>query len=101
MADPALQAKACWNSGELEKRADHSVLRDGVGIRLHDLPLQLDALGGAAVLSPGDEELLLGAEAVDHRDRVALHRPLERPVRHAHAGEIADRLAEDLLAPGR
>src|SRR5512144_466870 len=60
-------------------------------VALHQLPLILRALRGTAVLAPGNEELLLGLEAIDRRTRRAL---LQRQVGQTHAGEIADRLTE-------
>src|SRR6187399_841840 len=57
-----------------------------------------DRMRVAAELAPGDEELLIGREAVDVARRVLLPRLLQRAVGDVRAAEIADRFAEDELA---
>jgi hypothetical protein len=64
-----------------------------VRIALDHEPLRLGPDGVAARLSPGDEELLLGREAVDGLRRVHLARLVESAPGDARTGEIADRLA--------
>lgn len=85
-------------------RPDHPVPGGWVRIGLHQLTLQLQALGAAAELAPCDEELLLGAEAGDHRRRMTRHRSLEGKVGQPDAREIAasgDRPGRARLAGGR
>src|SRR6185503_10597742 len=50
---------------QVGERADHAVLADGVGVGLHHQSLRLRPDLVAAELAPGDEELLVGREAVD------------------------------------
>ena len=67
-------------------------------IRTDALPLRFETHRRAGVLSPGDEELLFGREAVGVRHRMSDHRLLKRTIGNAHASEISDRLAQHALS---
>src|ERR1700730_4605355 len=81
---------------EIGKRADDAVLCDGMGIALHHQALRVGTDLVAAELSPGDEELLLGSEAVDvSRARFAFERFLIGEVGNFGAAQISDAFAEN------
>ncbi len=85
-----------WQVGE---RADHTILGDGMRIGLHHQALGLDANLVAAELSPCDEKLLLGVEAVDiGGTRFALQRLFVGEERHFRTAQVSDAFAQHQLA---
>src|SRR5579862_5095959 len=93
-----LAAECLLEFERIGERPDHTILRDRVRIVLHQFPLKLQALFGTPKLPPRDEELLLGAEAIDDRHLVMLHGPLEGEVRDTHTCEVPNRFAQDPLS---
>ena len=92
-------ANAFWNSGRFESGPMTRYLPIGCGSPWTISRCVSGADRVAAELAPGDEELLLGREAVDRRrGRLALARLLEGAVGDLRPGEVADRLAEHQLA---
>src|SRR5215813_2034924 len=90
----ASAAEGLSEGREIRQRADHAKFRDRVRVTLDHETLGLRADLVAAELAPGDEELLIGSEAVDRRRRVLLARLLEGEIGHLHPGQIGDALAE-------
>src|SRR6266700_663573 len=88
----ALERLGEWR--EVRHRSQHAVFREGMRVALYHQLLSLEARGIAAELTPGDEELLIGREAVDLFGRLALCGLLERAIGNLQAGQVADRLSQ-------
>ena len=67
-------------------------------IALDHFALRLHPRFISAELSPGDEELLIGSEAINGRLRLRLLIFLKREVGNLCAPEVADRLTQNQLA---
>src|SRR5205823_6042763 len=84
---------------QVRQWAVHAILSDGVRVGFDHQALLLGTDGVAAELSPGDEELLFGSEAVNVGGAgLALQRFQVCQVSDLGAAEVADTLSQHQLA---
>ena len=98
IGEPSLQLNACLNSGRLEKRANHTILADGMRVTLDHGALRFRTNLITAPLSPGNKELLLWRVTVDGGLRVFLLGFFESQESDLGAGKVANAFTQNKLA---
>src|SRR5690242_19969910 len=85
-------AESLSESRHVGKRADYSVLGNGMGIALNHKPLRLRADLIAAPLTPGDKELLVRGETITGGSRMLLLCLLEGKECDLRPGQVTNAL---------